>query len=167
MRGSILMRFRSRAWYFAATLPLFFPTTAAAQLRSTGQITGTVQDQTGAVIPGITVRLEDQATRHEETSVTSSDGTFVFPTLQVGTYQLTVTVTGFQTAVYTGITVDAGRISNVPIDLKLGRNRCPLRTDIEPALDDGYDPARREASVGRPEFPAFRAVDGRRPAGRK
>ena len=107
-------------WCVYVALLASVPIPILAQLRSTGQITGTVQDQSGAVVPGAQVRLEDQATRLVQTTVSSSDGAFVFPSLQVGAYQLTVTAAGFQTGVYTGIAVDAGRTSNVTVDLKLG-----------------------------------------------
>ena len=98
-----------------ATLTIITP----AQITTTG-IRGIVRDQSGAVVPNITLKLTDTATGLEQTTVSSSDGDFIFANLQGGKYKLTATATGFQTAVYPDITVDAGRTTNISVDLQIG-----------------------------------------------
>src|SRR5215216_964562 len=90
-----------------------------AQITTTG-IRGIVRDPNGAVVPGATVKATDNSTGVEQTTVTSSDGGFIFPTLQFGSYKLTVTATGFQNAVIAMVVVESGRTTNVSVDLSLG-----------------------------------------------
>src|SRR5437870_9382992 len=78
---------------------------AAGQGRTTGEIHGAVRDPYGALIPGADVRAKDIATGVEKTATAAQDGAFVLLNLQAGTYQLTVTAAGFQTAVYPAVVV--------------------------------------------------------------
>src|SRR5262245_35618138 len=66
-----------------------------AQITTTG-IRGIVRDQSGAVIPNATIKLVDNSTGVERATVSSSDGGFLFPNLQFGSYKLTVAAAGFQ-----------------------------------------------------------------------
>src|SRR5881396_2042356 len=73
-------------------------TAALAQITTTG-IRGIVRDPSGEVVPSTTIKLTDSATGIEHTTVSSSDGGFIIPNLQFGTYELTAKATGFQTTV--------------------------------------------------------------------
>jgi hypothetical protein len=66
-----------------------------AQLTS-GTIYGTVKDPQGAVIVGAKVTVVDQARRTSVETVSSADGTFAVPSLQAGTYTVTVEMAGFK-----------------------------------------------------------------------
>jgi len=90
-----------------------------AQITTTG-IRGIVRDPSGAVVPNATIKVTDNATGIEQTTVSSSDGGFLFPNLQFGAYKLTVTAAGFQTTVIAAITVESGRTTDVSVDLKVG-----------------------------------------------
>ena len=90
-----------------------------AQITTTG-IRGIVRDPSGAVIPNSTIKLTDNSTGVEYSTVSSSDGGFLFPNLQFGSYKLTVTASGFLTTVITAITVESGRTTDVSVDLKVG-----------------------------------------------
>ncbi|HEV3482372.1 MAG TPA: TonB-dependent receptor [Candidatus Acidoferrales bacterium] len=61
----------------------------------TGSVTGTVTDQTGAVVPGASVTAKSVATSAERTIQTTSDGTYVMPGLAPGLYDVTVTSQSF------------------------------------------------------------------------
>jgi hypothetical protein len=63
----------------------------------TGQISGTVTDSTGGVLPGATVTIKNIGTNATRETVTGPDGTFVFPDVLAGTFDLTVSVEGFKT----------------------------------------------------------------------
>src|SRR5436305_14432460 len=71
-----------------------------------GTILGTVTDPSGAVIAGAKVTVKNTGTGLERTSQTSADGSYSLPELQIGTYTVTVTQSGFQTFVASGVTVD-------------------------------------------------------------
>ena len=64
----------------------------------TGQFNGHVYDQNGAVVPDANVSLEDTQTHVTRTTKTNGEGLYQFPLIPPGTYKLTVTQTGFQTA---------------------------------------------------------------------
>src|SRR5437868_13091627 len=86
----------------ALSLPSFAQVTATA-------IHGLVRDPSGAVVPGAALKLRDTSTGIEKTTVSSADGVFAFGNLQPGSYNLTATASGFQTAVLNSIAVDSGR----------------------------------------------------------
>src|SRR5215471_12212722 len=67
------------------------------QLRIVGSISGTVQDPNGAVVPNAQVVLKDNKTGLKKESTTTEGGTFLFPDLATGTYEITVSLSGFKT----------------------------------------------------------------------
>src|SRR5439155_650411 len=79
-----------------------------------------VRDPHGAVVPNATVKVTDNSTGVEQTTVSSSDGNFLFPNLQFGSYKLTATATGFKTAVIASVVVESGRTTDVSVDLEVG-----------------------------------------------
>src|SRR5919201_315759 len=86
-----------RALVYAAAVTVM-ALTGLAQITTTG-IRGLVRDPSGAVVPNATIKVTDNATGVEQTTVSSSDGGFLFPNLQFGSYKLTVSATGFQNSV--------------------------------------------------------------------
>jgi hypothetical protein len=75
---------------------------AAAQ-ETTGTIQGLVTDQTGGVLPGATVIVRHVETGRTNEFVTNSQGRYLAASLQPGTYELTINMTGFQPFVVRGI----------------------------------------------------------------
>ncbi len=73
----------------------------------TGSVTGTVADQTGAVIQGATVTITNTAQGIERKATTDIKGSYTFPSLPVGTYEIEVEASGFQPSKRTGLVVDA------------------------------------------------------------
>src|SRR5262245_49886712 len=73
-------------------------TMAWAQLRIVGAISGTVQDQTGAVVASAKVILKDAKTGITRETSSTSGGTFLFPDLASGSYEIIVTAAGFKMA---------------------------------------------------------------------
>ncbi len=73
----------------------------------TGSISGTLKDQTGAVIPGATITVTNTAQGIENKTNTEAKGFFSFPSLPVGTYDILFEATGFRSEKRTGLAVDA------------------------------------------------------------
>jgi hypothetical protein len=71
-----------------------------------GRITGTVTDQTGAVIPGATAVLVNTATGVSQTATTNDGGAYTFPVVSVGEYEIDVTVAGFKPYRRTRLVID-------------------------------------------------------------
>jgi hypothetical protein len=91
--------------------------TAAAQ--TTGNIDGTVADDTGAVLPGATVILTSEAILGSRTAVTNNLGSFRFRSLPVGDYSVEASLTGFQILRLDDIEVSLGKTTTVRLPLSL------------------------------------------------
>ena len=103
---------------------LAWSTPAVAQVSITGAIAGTVTDGTDAV-PGATVMLKDEGTGTKKETTTNDAGAFAFRDLSFGKYQITVTLQGFQTALYKKVVVESARTTDLRI--QLGRRRRSSR----------------------------------------
>jgi hypothetical protein len=88
---------------------------ANAQVRTTGQIVGTVRDATGAVVPDAEIQVRDLGTGNTVDAKSARDGGFVIPALQPGRYMLTALARGFQSVVIDSIVVETSRPTNVTI----------------------------------------------------
>jgi hypothetical protein len=102
------------------TLLLLAACALHAQITGTGNISGTVTDATGAVIPNATVTLIDQATGTTRTIQTDSAGAFLFPNIEISKYNLKVTAATFEGYEQTGIVLEIG--SNIAVNpvMKVG-----------------------------------------------
>ena len=106
-----------------ARISLVFLLLAAVSLSAQtfrGTILGTVTDPSGAVVSGAKVTVKNTGTGLERSTETSGDGSYSLPELPIGTYTVTVTQTGFQTFVATGVTVDVASERRVDAALKTG-----------------------------------------------
>ncbi|MBI2821635.1 MAG: carboxypeptidase regulatory-like domain-containing protein, partial [Acidobacteria bacterium] len=103
------------------TLLLFslFLATASAQ-ETTGTITGAVRDESGAMIPGVTVVAVNKETGATRNAITGDEGRYRLPQLSPGNYELRAELAGFQTTVIQGVTVSVGQEAVLPIVLKVG-----------------------------------------------
>ena len=93
---------------------------AAAWGQTTGTIRGTATDQTGAVVPDVTVTVTLTGTDSTRTVSTDKDGAFDIPELAVGTYELSASAKGFKKYVEKDIVVTIGHVNLVTINLALG-----------------------------------------------
>src|SRR5688572_23290957 len=93
--------------------------TAFAQTER-GAITGVVKDTSGAVVPGVSIRVVHAATNVATNLVTSDSGTYSAVNLSPGTYRVEASLGGFQPAHVTGITVPAGTTVRTDVTLNLG-----------------------------------------------
>jgi len=86
---------------------------------TTGSINGTVQDNTGAFLPGVTITASGPAIMGVQTGVTNAQGQYRFPALPPGTYQLRYELSGFSAFVRDGIAVSVGFAATIDVQLKL------------------------------------------------
>ncbi len=87
---------------------------------STGTISGTVTDNSGAVVPGATITIVNEGTNATVTVSSNSDGTFASAAVPVGVYTVTVTKQGFKTHAEKGVQVHPAQVSTVNLQLALG-----------------------------------------------
>ena len=92
---------------------------AWAQL-STAQLSGRVTDESGAVLPGVTVTVTQTDTGFTRSDVTNGNGSYVLSNLPLGPYRLDVSLQGFRTYVQTGIVLQVGASPEINVALSVG-----------------------------------------------
>ncbi|MGA3041519.1 MAG: TonB-dependent receptor [Bryobacteraceae bacterium] len=103
---------------------------AFAQTITTGEITGTVTDPTGAIIAGATVTLTSPSTGAVRTDSTSATGSYRFPLVQPGDYVLKIVSAGFQTQESRTI-VTLGAISRLDAKLNVATSTSTVEINAE------------------------------------
>jgi carboxypeptidase family protein len=138
--------FRLTAQGFVALL--LIAASAAAQ-SNTGQISGTVKDSSGGVLPGVTVTVTNVGTTIARTTVTDERGSFVVTGLPVGTYSVTAELQGFRKAEKKGFEVTPdGKLS---ADLALAVGAMTETVEVQ---------AVRGETVNRASGELARLIDG-------
>jgi hypothetical protein len=97
----------------------FSSLTGTAQT-TTGQISGTVEDASGAVVVGASVQATNIDTRATRTVATGASGNYVLPLLPPGSYQVVITKPGFQSITENGIRLDVNQSLAINPMLKPG-----------------------------------------------
>jgi len=113
-----------------------------AQTPATGRVTGKISDETGGVLPGVTVELRG-ANSPVVTAVTGGDGQYVFDNVQPGTYQLAVSLINFATVNHPNLQVQAGGTvtANETMHLTLNAEVVVIGKRTFTNLADVEDPA--------------------------
>src|SRR5579864_8613338 len=102
---------------------LVFPAAILAQAVS-GTVKGVVTDASGAVVPGATCTLTNEATNSSVTETTFSDGGFTFSNVVPGNYSLKIDAAGFKSYTLNSIVVTAGELRTLGnLSLQLGNSR--------------------------------------------
>src|SRR5258708_4383643 len=105
----------------------------SAQL-PTGTILGTVKDQSGGVVPGASVTITNTDTSLTRAGTTAADGSYRFPALPVGHYQVQVTKEGFGALTRTGITLEVAQEAAIDITLQVGSTGQSVTVTAEAPL---------------------------------
>ncbi len=113
---------RNLRYFIFATLIIsllaFVPSAFAQKI--TGTITGVVTDDSGAVLPDASVTVTSTQTGASRTMTTGSDGSFSFPELNPGVYNVSVTKQGFKKVTTRNVELHVSDITTVPIKLPVG-----------------------------------------------
>src|SRR5438093_6757663 len=104
----------------AVLLEAFELAAPAEAQRTTGEIIGKVVDESGSILPGVTVTLRGAGVAGTPSVVTNETGTYRFPVLPPGTYDLEYMLTGFTTFRREAIPVDVGAVVELDIAMKVG-----------------------------------------------
>ncbi len=108
-----------RSYGISLVLLLWAAAVAGAQMTA-AVISGSVKDESASVLPGATIDVRNVGTGISRTVVTDERGHYRVPSLPLGDYSVQATLTGFGTAVRTGITLGVGREAIVDLVLKVG-----------------------------------------------
>jgi hypothetical protein len=93
---------------------------AAAWAQGTAQLNGRVTDESGAVLPGVTITATQTDTGFTRTTVADAGGSWVMPNLPLGPYRLELALQGFRTYVQTGIVLQVNASPVINASLALG-----------------------------------------------
>src|SRR5256712_3132639 len=91
-----------------------------AQTVSVAQISGTIKDQSGALLPGVEVKVTQAETGYMRTALTNEAGSYTIPNLPIGPYRLEASLSGFNTYVQSGIVLQVNSNPTIPITLTVG-----------------------------------------------
>ncbi|PYS53850.1 MAG: TonB-dependent receptor, partial [Acidobacteria bacterium] len=102
--------------------------------QATAQISGTVRDQSGAVLPGVEVTVTQTETALIRTTITNETGSYVLPNLPIGPYRFEAALPGFRTFVQTGIVLQVNSNPVVNPVLQIGQVTEQVEVQANAAL---------------------------------
>jgi hypothetical protein len=100
------------------TIVLMFAAAVLAQT-SRGTISGTIYDQSGAVVTDATVKVDQTGTGYTQSTASTTAGLFSFSDLPSGVYTVTVSHAGFATQRIQQVQVEVGKTTNLPVNLSV------------------------------------------------
>ena len=89
--------------------------------QGTAQISGTVRDQSGAVLPGVEITATQTETGIARNTISNETGSYVLPNLSLGPYRLEAGLPGFRTFVQTGIVLQVNSSPAINPVLEVGQ----------------------------------------------
>src|SRR4051795_1152926 len=116
------------------------PTRLTAQSLTQGNIRGTVSDQSGAVVPGATITLHNDATNQTVTRTSNSTGAYEFPFLAPDRYTITVTAPNYQTTARQ-VSATIGQISTLNVQLPVQTSNQTVTVTAEGGVIQTQSPS--------------------------
>src|SRR5262250_2786896 len=110
----------SGSFVTVVVLLIAFATSIVSAQTSTASMVGVVRDATGALVPGVTITVKHVDSGQTRTVITTENGGYNVPLLQVGAYELTTSMPGFKQAVRSGINLVVGQEAVVDLTLEVG-----------------------------------------------
>jgi hypothetical protein len=99
---------------------LILSTSAWAQLANQTALVGTVTDTAGLVVPGAQVVAVNVGTQSTYQAVTNADGSYTIPFVGIGKYDITITLSGFQTFTASGVEVATNQVVRTNAVMRVG-----------------------------------------------
>ncbi len=109
------------------------PTLNAQQ--SLGALSGTVTDQTKAIVTGALVVITNDQTAATRSTTVNGQGGYSFQALSIGSYSITITAAGFNTEQIPNVTVQADRTATVNIGMRAGAVTTNVDVNATPQLN--------------------------------
>lgn len=128
------MSIRSVTWILLVLAYLSATSEAFGQAGVNGNLTGTITDTSGAVIPAATLILTNDGTAVRWTAVTNEIGSYTFTNLPPGRYTLSAQKDGFSPVSVTGIVVTVAQFARTDIQMKLGSTVDTIEVAATPGV---------------------------------
>ncbi len=126
---------RRRFAAFVVVFLSFLPSFALAQIAQ-GELRGTVVDESGGVLPGVTVTATHVETGTSRTTTTGANGDYLMPAMPLGTYKVTAELSGFSTIVREGFRLGVGEAISINFSMKVAQVQETLTVTGEAPLID-------------------------------
>src|SRR5437773_9103105 len=112
-----------RAWvmYLLMTTAVSALMCGSVWAQATAQISGTVKDQSGAVLPGVEITATQTDTRIARMTVSNETGSYALPNLPIGSYRLEASLPGFRKFVQTGIILEVNANPSLNVVMEVGQ----------------------------------------------
>src|SRR5690348_16645259 len=107
--------------FWASSLLISVLMSSVGWAQATAQISGTVRDQTGAVLPGVEITATQTETGIPRTTLTNETGSYVLPNLVTGPYRLEAALPGFRSYVQNGIVLQVNSNPVINPTLEVGQ----------------------------------------------
>ena len=91
-----------------------------AHAQATGSISGTAKDESGAVLPGVTIEATSTSTNSVRSATTGPDGFYTIQLVQPGSYIVKASLSGFSTFSRSGVKVNVSETALVNVSMKVG-----------------------------------------------
>jgi hypothetical protein len=131
MLSTVLSGRRSVSGLLAA-----FLFTGLAFAQSTGTIQGTITDASGAAVPNVPITVHNQSTGEDRSTTSEPTGTYVVPSLAVGTYSVTVRAQGMSPMTVNSVEVSVGSTVKQDFSLKIATGTAIVEvTAAAPVID--------------------------------
>jgi hypothetical protein len=134
-----MRNFTIAASMLAVVFVLLSPNTALAQAVAYAEIRGTVTDSSGSVVPGVPIKVTHTDTGQVRSTMSGTDGTYVFPNLPIGGFSLEVSATGFNNYLQSGIILQVGNKVQVNVTLQLGAVSQEVHVSANAAMVEMQD----------------------------
>src|ERR1051325_8631903 len=126
---------------FVVLLAFCLPSAAFGQ-NATATLSGTVQDQNGAAIPGVIITAINKGTQYMREVASNGDGYFTIPLLPPGPYSLKARAQGFAPLEFPEVILNVGDQKALQIQLRAGD------VNAQVMIDSDAEPVRTDGSVG-------------------
>ncbi len=113
---------------------LFVLAPSASAQKTSGTITGTVTDPSGAAMPGATVGVVNERTGAAREAMTNEEGSFSFPELEAGTYRLTVNKGGFKKLALKSVELHVADVTTLNLKMEMGAATETVMVESSPIM---------------------------------
>jgi hypothetical protein len=117
-------------------ISILFAGPVFAQGETTSAIGGSINDPTGAAMPGVTVTVASRETGLQRTAKTDNEGRYNFPQLRPGNYSVKVQAEGFEQQQYENVVAGLGQRQTVNFTLKIAQSKLTVEVTGEAPLID-------------------------------
>jgi outer membrane receptor protein involved in Fe transport len=123
-------------WLAVLAFALAAPALIFAQGSQTGNLGGQVKDESGGVLPGVSIEATSQERNTVRTATTDAQGRYLFAAMPLGRYRVKAMLSGFETVTRTDNLVEAEKTTEVPISLRLAGEAAEITVTGEVPIVD-------------------------------